>query len=133
MTDFDAIAAAADAAIDGVVGESLRIEPMADGGYTGAGASDPDRPVRTVVGTFRSTPTEPSRFGGQSNERLPGLSRVMARETVAHLSAAVAGSLGYRLRKGDRVVRVDKAGEPAFEVAFSEPTDLGDLFIHLVT
>ena len=126
MTDFDAIAAAADAAIDGVVGESLRIEPMADGGYTGAGASDPDRPVRTA-------PTEPSRFGGQSNERLPGLSRVMARETVAHLSAAVAGSLGYRLRKGDRVVRVDKAGEPAFEVAFSEPTDLGDLFIHLVT
>jgi hypothetical protein len=127
---FDEIAASADAAVDAVFGEPVRIEPRLTGGYTDA-AADPDRPVRTVTGVIRMQSSRET-LAGQSRDRATGLSIVGGRPTILHLSAAVLVSLGYPLRKGDRVIRVTKDADNAFEVGSIEPADLGDAFIHLV-
>lgn len=132
MTKFDDIVAFADAAIETVIGEAIRIEPMVPGGYTGSGdGADPDRPVTIVTGTFRATPGTPMPLSGEARERVGGM-RVATRETVLHLSAATAAGLGYPLKVGDRLVRLDAvAGQRAFTVLHGRRTDTGDLFAHV--
>jgi hypothetical protein len=130
MSVFDDIAASADAAIDSVFGEPVRIEPRLAGGYTGIGA-DPDRPAVTVTGVIRTLSSRET-LAGQSRDRATGLAVVTGRPTLLHLTAAVARSLGYELRKGDLVTRAGKDVDAAFEVGSVEPADLGDLTVHLV-
>ncbi|WP_298959052.1 hypothetical protein [uncultured Methylobacterium sp.] len=127
---FAAAMRAADATLNAAFGERVRIEPrLALGpgrGELGAPRPDPDRPVREVRATFTLRAAADTLQGVRRGTELNGMTRMAVAEAHLWLPAAVLARLGYPLQADDRVVLVERAGQPAYAIVKPEPSDLAD-------
>lgn len=127
---FDAIDAAAQAAVDRLFGEGIRVIPRSgDGNY--AGAPDAARPVRegvraTVARAAGAKATDYS--GSQRNG-----SAVASMPAEIWIDAAAYAGLGYEIKRGDWIELTDDilASPPRFHVAAVHRGDNGDAQIIL--
>ena len=130
---FDRFATVADRVTDRVFGERILIEPQQPGGYTGATSADPDRAPVTVTGIFTAAPTEETLSGQAAGEaRVRGLEAIAGRRTVLQFSSETVEAIGYELREGDRVTRLDRSRDNVFAVVDAVLSDLADLTVHVV-
>lgn len=105
--------------VDDLYGENIRVEPRADGDLL-KGVADPARPVLTIVAVVDYNPIvvrsrDPGRYGADT----PDLSGEKLHVSIAD------SRLPYKLKAGDRIVALDRPGQPMFAVAIVEPDGLG--------
>lgn len=124
---FSALMAAADESIDGVFGETIRIEPQFAGGDY-AVTADPDRlpfeclgVVTYVLDTLRAEGS------GKSNSALPRLAGEAVRVSIR---ASLLG--GASIRQKDRLVMLERPGDEALIVHAIEPDDVGRILLRCV-
>ena len=112
MTIFDEAAEVASQAVDSVYGENLQLVFMT-GGRNKAAAPDPARPSVTRVGTYvgirRHVRINPANTMG--HDIYPDI-------TAAHITASFdnAAIAGLDIRQNDQLVRLDRPGQPKFEI-----------------
>jgi predicted GNAT superfamily acetyltransferase len=122
--------AATGVAADTAFAESVLIRPMVVNQHVGATA-DPARPERTVAGRFGRTP-EVDDLSGAAPNRDGGLSTVAGADAAVTLRAAVAAGLGYSLRRGDKVVLLERAGAPSYTVVRAVQVHVEDVMVFVV-
>ena len=108
-------------AVDGLMGETLRLVPLE------SGRTDPARPPRDVI--------SPLRVGVEENDGVSGKSkswgsRIASGKAQAHISRAEYPDLV--LRQGDRLRAVERAGQPWFEVDAVNDRDHARMIVELV-
>lgn len=125
------IAATAFEAVARTFGESVRIEPLVSSEYAAA-AADPDRAIATVRATVALSPATDGLEGRRRGSEMQGFTRLALRDARIWFSPADYAGIGYGLRSGDRVVLVERPGEPPYLVA-REPvaSDRGDVSVDL--
>lgn len=94
------------AAVDGVMGESVRHYPLADG------IQDQMRSTRIFMAVVRSEPVDDRGFQGAGSRQMGA--RVAAGPTEAHV--ALAEPVVPHLRQHDKVRLMDRPGKPFFEI-----------------
>jgi hypothetical protein len=127
-TPFDAIAAKGAAARDRVMGERLLITPMLPGRYKG-GVPDETRPAPfTLTGTV-VTSTSVVRM----NDNVVGRDFNSQWASDGFLAFVSNDEIAGRdIRAGDRVQRIDRPGQPLFEINLRSPDGAVGMFYRLV-
>ncbi|RVU13160.1 hypothetical protein [Methylobacterium oryzihabitans] len=122
--------AEADAVLVEEFGERVRIEPrLALGpgrGELSGPRPDPEREVREVRAQFTLRGAVDTLEGVRQGTKLNGMTRLAVAEAHLRMSAAVLAGLGYPLQADDRIVLVERAGQPAYAIVKPEPSDLAD-------
>lgn len=72
-------------------------------------------------------------LGASRTPGTAGLGRMVTRTIAIQLSGAEAAKLGFRPKKGDRVIRLDRAADNMFEIAEVNPVDFGNLVLVMVS
>lgn len=116
-------------AVDGMIGDGLRFTPQAGASQYKAAGPDPDRPAFDVICPFAVGTGEAVDVGGGS--RASWAAQIPAGEAEAHIDPD-AYPAALRLRKGDRVVALDRSGAK-FEVARVDPGQRNRLIVRLNT
>jgi hypothetical protein len=129
---FDDIAAELARDIEGQHGERLRVEPLAEAGYTVSGA-DPERPAAEIFGVVLTGYLEMPMLGVSRTPGTAGLGRMVTRPIAIQLSGAEVARLAFRPKKGDRVIRLDRATDNRLEIAEVNPLDFGNLVLVMVS
>ena len=128
---FDDLDATASAALVAGFGEAAIIIPRAPAQYVES-AGDADRDQHKVQGIFSAGPARVS-FRGQSvGVEMVGATQVATAAAEFWMSAEQVAALPYAPKKGDLLVMVDQPGAPKYAVSARQPTDQGDLTLHLL-
>lgn len=131
MSVFAGIFEAADRIIDTVLGDAVRIEPMA-GGRVSAARADTARAVKTVVGVYTAAPTTRRLFEDRrTGTTAVGSTDVQAVVYTVELRPEVVASLGYRINEGDIIALPVHAAPNRFKVSQTNPDDLGGVVLNL--
>lgn len=128
MSIFSDLAQLSSGAVDTVMGERLRLVAMVPG-RSKAAMPDPDREAADVIGVHRVF-ERPTKL--DTSEVGRDLNRVVATRVIV-LSVGNDELAGRTFRKGDRVIRLELAGEPAFEVSDVQPDGGTRTAFHVVT
>jgi len=131
-TVFDDIAAELARDIEEQHGERLRIEPLTEAGFTAAGP-DPDRSPAEIIGVVLTGYLEMPLLGASRTPGTAGLGRMVTRPIAIQVSGAEAAKLGFRPRKGDRVIRLDRSADGRLEIGEVNPLDFGHLVLVMVS
>lgn len=129
---FDDIAAELACDIEAQHGERLRFEPLAEAGYTEA-SPDPDRAPAEIVGVVLTGTLDAPLLGASRAPGTAGLGRMVLRPIAIQISGAEAAKLGFRPRKGDRVIRLDRIRDRTIEIGDVNPLDFGNLVLVMVS
>ena len=121
------LTAATGFAADSTFGERVLIRPRSVDQHSGDMA-DAARPERTVLARFGRMP-ETDDIGGAAPARETGLTTVAGAAAAVTLRAAVVVALGFSVRRGDKVVLVDRSGAPSYTVARVAPIHVGDVML----
>jgi len=134
MTFASEIAEARHAALDGFRGEPVRIEPrMTPPGPRSVSGPDPARPVREIVGRYRSKPITAELEGNREGSRFQSMTRIAGNAITMRISPPQAATLGYALAANDRIVLLARPGAPTFTIARVGARDGGELMLELTT
>jgi hypothetical protein len=128
MSIFSDLAQVSSAAVDTVMGERLRLAPLIPG-RSKAAMPDPDRQAADVVGVHREF-DRPTKIDTSETGR--DMNRVASTRIIVFSidNDAIEGQV---FRKGDRVIRLELAGEPAFEISEIKPDGGTRTGFHVVT
>jgi len=129
---FDDIAAELARDIEDQHGERLRFEPLAEAGYTAA-SPDPDRMPAEIVGVVLTGQLDAALLGASRTPGTAGLGRVVLRPIAIQVSGEEVAKLGWRPHKGDRVIRLVRAGDRTLEIGEVNPLDFGNLVLVMVS
>ncbi|MGD9714748.1 MAG: hypothetical protein AB7V46_22210, partial [Thermomicrobiales bacterium] len=110
---FDELDALAQAAVNLVFGEPIRLVPRRGSQYS-ARQADPDRPARNVVGVYSVSPRTDHLAGQRNGAELSGTTKLAGVLGEIWLSTDVVAGLGYPIRRGDAVQLLEKPGTPIF-------------------
>jgi hypothetical protein len=128
MSIFSDLAQVSSAAVDAVMGERLRLVAMVPG-RSKAAMPDPDRQAADVSGVHRvferPTKIDTSEVGRDLNR--------VASTRIIVFSIDNDAVAGRTFRKGDRIIRLEQPGEPAFEVSDIQPDGGTRTAFHVVT
>lgn len=126
------IAAAAFRAVARTFSERIRVVPLISSEYA-AGIADPDRETVDTRATVALSPKVDDFDGVRQGRNLDTNTRFAERNASIWFPPTVYAAIGYRLRTGDRIVLVERAGSPTYSVA-RDPvsSDRGDVTIRLV-
>lgn len=102
---FAAALAAADAAIDGQMGESVQVTPMRDGDFDAA--PDPERPAFDCVALVSFADPAPAPIAKMDI-------KFMAEEYTVEIRREVLA--GRRIAKGDELILLEQPGSPRVRV-----------------
>ena len=111
-------------------GEPVLISPRRSVPKRGA-VADHDREPRTVVGVVSISAGDQSIQGARRGSGLTGHTTVATTQARVWLSADEAGKLGFLPIKDDAVSLPERPGV-SWSIVRVDPTDTGDLTIHLV-
>jgi hypothetical protein len=131
-TAFDDIAAELARDIEADHGERLRIEPRAEAGFTAA-SPDPDRAPAEIIGVVLTGYLEAPLLGASRTPGTAGLGRMTMRPIAIQVSGAEMAKIGFRPRKGDRVIRLDRVTDNRLEIGEVNPLDFGNLVLVMVS
>lgn len=125
-------AATAFRAVARAFSERVRIVPLLSSEYA-EGLADPDRAVVNTRATVALSPRVDDFDGVRQGRNLDTNTRFAERNASIWFPPAVYAAIGYRLRTGDRIVLVERAGNPAYSVA-RDPvsSERGDVTVYLV-
>lgn len=132
MTAFDLLWADAVADMEAAFGEQVRIEPYIVPVGRGVPHPDPERAIGETVGRFQAKPGTADLEGSREGTRLQGMTRLASVTPTLKLSAEAVARLGFRPRGGDRLVLIERPGEPTYSIASVGGHDGGNLDIGLV-
>ncbi|TXM64330.1 hypothetical protein FV218_22230 [Methylobacterium sp. WL69] len=118
-------------ALDDAYGERVRVEPRGSAGWRTGGGIDTERPVREIIGRYRSKPMTSELEGNREGSRFQSMTRIAGNTLSLRVSPLQATALGYSLAANDRVVLLDRIDQPAFTVVRVGPRDSGELTIEL--
>lgn len=126
------LAATAFRAVARTFSERVRVVPLLSSEYA-EGVADPDRAPVNTRATVALSPRVDDFDGVRQGRNLDTNTRFAERNASIWFPPAVYAGIGYRLRTGDRVVLVERAGQPAYSVA-RDPvsSDRGDVSVYLV-
>ncbi|MCJ2080745.1 hypothetical protein [Methylobacterium sp. J-090] len=133
MRAFDALWAEAVPHIEAILGEPVRVEPRAAAGWRSGGGTDAERPVREIIGRYRSKPITSELEGNREGSRFQSMTRIAGNTQTMRISPAQAAALGYALTANDRVVLLTRPGTPAFTIVRVGARDGGELMLELTT
>ena len=120
-------------ALDDPYGERVRIEPRGAAGWRTGGGIDTGRPVREIVGRYRSKPVTSDLEGNREGSRFQSMTRIAGNSQMMRISPAQAALLGYPLAANDRAVLIDRLDAPAFTIVRVGPRDSGELMLELTS
>jgi hypothetical protein len=129
---FDDIARELARDIEDQHGERLRFEPLAEVGYTAA-SPDPDRMGGEIVGVVLTGQLDAALLGASRTPGTAGLGRMVLRPIAIQVSGTEVTKLGWRPRKGDRVLRLDRVSDRTLEIGEVNPLDFGNLVLVMVS
>ena len=128
MSIFSDLAQLSSGAVDTVMGERLRLVALVPG-RSKAATPDPDRATVELMGVHRLF-ERPTKL--DTSEVGRDLNRVAATRVILF---SIDNDLlaGRTFRKGDRIIRLELPGEPAFEVSDVQPDGGTRTAFHVVT
>ncbi|WP_336488294.1 hypothetical protein [Methylobacterium nigriterrae] len=120
-------------ALDDAYGERIRVLPQASAGWRGAAGTDPTRPVREIIGRYRSAPKPTELEGNREGSKFQSMTRINTASQTVRISPAQLTLLGYVPAAGDKVVLLDRVDAPTFTISCAPPArDSGELQLELV-
>lgn len=123
---FDTAWADAVQDVEAELGERVRVMPMLEGGARRPITADPSRPQREIVGRYHSGSAISELEGSRQRSSMDGTTRMLGATQILRISSGQLGALGYPIRQSDRIVLLDRPGEPAFSVIDATPSDVGE-------
>lgn len=118
-------------ALDDAYGERVRIEPRGSAGWRTGGGIDTERPIREIVGRYRSKPMTSELEGNREGSRFQSMTRIAGNSQAMRVSPSQAAAIGYPLTANDRIVLISRPGAPAFTIVRVGARDGGELTIEL--
>lgn len=120
-------------ALDESFGERVRVEPRGAAGWRTGGGMDTDRPVREIIGRYRSAPVTTELEGNREGSRFQSMTRVGGNTQTMRISPAQIALLGYAPIANDRAVLIDRPNAPALTIVRSGPRDSGEWMLELTS
>jgi len=129
MQKFSEYEAMASDAVDDLYGEKVRLEPRADGRFVRSESPDPSRvPFNIPLAAVDFTPALiRTRNAGRNDADMPDISGELVHVSVRN------SYLQYQPQNGDRLVLVDRPGQPTVAIVKDpEPDGIGRTILRCV-